>query len=150
MDDYTIELDNALSLIADRINLLTEKIETTRFDIPMEAYLVNYYVHTVGLSIRDALTVVGIPTDNLELAVQNKEPQGVETSEVIEGYQVSMRSLQSSIEALKSIFDAVKDNDDTEVSTCNVTEKELTENEETKVSDTEASGKEPDTQEETA
>jgi hypothetical protein len=135
-DDYTLQIDSALAMLAEKIaevnqridNLSTVDLPTDVIEMYAKAKVVDKYV-AMGVPVNTALAIVGIelPTDILS----NVPEKGIEQSEVLEGYQTTMRSLQSSIEALKSVFDYAKMYDDKE----DDTDKEMTEEEEEEVPD---------------
>jgi hypothetical protein len=121
-DDYTLQIDNALAMLAEKIveintridNLSTVDLPTDVIEMYAKAKVVDKYI-AVGVPVNVALSIVGIEVDTDMLS--NVPEKGVEQSEVLEGYQTTMRSLQSSIEALKAVFDYAKMYDDKEEDT---------------------------------
>jgi hypothetical protein len=132
-DEYTLQIDNALAMLAEKIAEVNQRIDSlSTVDLPTDviemyakAKVVDRYV-AMGVPVNAALAIVGIEVDTDMLASNT-----VDQSEVIEGYQTTMRSLQSSIEALKSVFDYAKMYDDKE----DDSDKAMTEEEEEGVSD---------------
>jgi hypothetical protein len=124
-DEYTLQIDSALAMLAEKIaevntridNLSTVDLPTDVIEMYAKAKVVDRYV-AMGVPVNAALAIVGIEVDTDMLA-----SNAVDQSEVIEGYQTTMRSLQSSIEALKAVFDYAKMYDDKE----DDTDKEMTE-----------------------
>jgi hypothetical protein len=119
MEEDTIALDTALSMLADRINELEQRLEgianNPSIDLPsgiLEQYsqsrIVGYYVG-LGIPVKAALEIVGISTDQLDLSYE-----AVNNNEVFTNYSESMRSLQTSLEALKSIFEYASEDDYTQ------------------------------------
>jgi hypothetical protein len=129
-DEYTLQIDNALAMLAEKIaevntridNLSTVDLPTDVIEMYAKAKVVDKYI-AMGVPVNAALAIVGIEVDTDMLS--NAPEKGIEQSEVIEGYQTTMRSLQSSIDALKSVFDYAKMYDDKEEDT----NKEMTEEE---------------------
>jgi hypothetical protein len=136
-DEYTLQIDNALAMLAEKIAEVNQRIDNlSTIDLPTDviemyakAKVVDRYV-TMGVPVNAALAIVGIEVDTDMLS--NVPEKGIEQSEVLEGYQTTMRSLQSSIEALKAVFDYAKMYDDKEEED---TDKEMTEDDTEGVSD---------------
>jgi hypothetical protein len=145
-DEYTLQIDNALAMLAEKIAEINTRIDNlSAIDLPTDviemyakAKVVDRYV-AMGVPVNAALAIVGIDIDTDMLAANV-----VEQSEVIEGYQTAIRSLQSSIDALKAVFDYAKMYDDKE----DDTEKAMTEDDTEGVSDETEETNETDTDEE--
>jgi hypothetical protein len=147
-DEYTLQIDSALAMLAEKIaevntridNLSTVDLPTDVIEMYAKAKVVDRYV-AMGVPVNAALAIVGIEVDTDMLS--NVPEKAIETEEVLEGYQTTMRSLQSSIDALKAVFDYAKMYDDKED-----TDKAMTEEEEEGVSDETEETTEDDTDEE--
>jgi hypothetical protein len=118
-DEYTLQIDNALAMLAEKITEVNQRIDNlSTVDLPTDviemyakAKVVDRYV-AMGVPVNAALAIVGIEIDTDMLS--NVPEKVIETDEVLEGYQTTMRSLQSSIDALKAVFDYAKMYDDKE------------------------------------
>lgn len=103
-EDQDIVIDTALSMIADRINQLEERINNIgTVELPpsiieqyAQAKVVGYYV-SLGVPIKAALQIAGINVDALDLT----DKEVIESDEVINSYNETMRSLH---ETIKSLF----------------------------------------------
>lgn len=116
-DEYSLQIDNALATLAEKIGDVNKRIDNLSVvDLPTDviemyakAKVVDTYV-SMGVPVQAALAIVGIevPLDMLS----NASEKTIETDDIVEGYQSTMRSLQASIEALKAVFDYSKMYDD--------------------------------------
>jgi hypothetical protein len=146
-DEYTLQIDSALAMLAEKITEVNQRIDNlSTVDLPTDviemyakAKVVDRYV-AMGVPVNAALSIVGIELDIPE----NAPEKGIEQSDVLEGYQTTMRSLQSSIEALKAVFDYAKMYDDKE----DDSDKAMTEEEEEGVPDETEETNETDTDKE--
>jgi hypothetical protein len=108
-DDYTVQIDKALASLAERINFLDSRIDALQttelppevIEMASKAKIVQVYIN-MGVPYPIALEIVGIPVPPEAMNTAVNEEQ---TNTVPDDYMVTLRSLQSSIDTMKALFE---------------------------------------------